>query len=187
MERLVAPAVAPITLAEAKEHLRVDHSDEDALIGGIIAAAVSHIDGDGLLGRAMITQTWAQWVSRAPGNVRLRMGPFIALAGVAFWDADSLEDADTADFRVRKVGDFVEIAAKNAWPAADDRPDAIRISFTAGYGATADDVPADIRHALLLLVGHLYANREATREKALAEIPLGVDALIGRHRAGWYG
>lgn len=188
--RLVtSPLTAPVTLEEAKAQCEVDYDDRNTFITGLIAAAVSLVDGDGTLGRAMVTQTWAKWVGQSPSVVKITMGPFIALTGVLFYDTDGvLQTADIADFETRIAGDFVNIQPKNgnSWPATQSRDDAIKIEFTAGFG-DASAVPADLKHALLLLVAYWFENREAASELTIKDIPMGVDALIGRHRVGWYG
>lgn len=187
--RSAAPVEAPITLAEAKMHLRVDGSDEDDYITALIAAAVSLLDGQGDLGRAMVTQTWQQWVGPSPASVRLLMGPFIALTAVDYYDTDSvLQSATLTDFEARLDGDFVRIHAKTgfSWPSTTSRNDAIRLTFTAGYGA-ASAVPDGLKHAIKLIVGHWYANREAASEVTLKDIPIAVDAIVGNERVRWYG
>lgn len=187
--RVTAPAETPITLVEAKAHLRVDGSAEDTYISGLIAAAVALCDGQGSLGRSMVTQTWAKWVPQSPGVVRVGMGPFIALTGVDYYDSDGVEQvAVVSDYEVRLDGDFVNVRPKSnkAWPPAMMRDDAIKLTFTAGFGAAAD-VPDGIKHALLMLVAHWYANREAVTNENLKDVPMAVDALIGNERVGWYG
>jgi len=189
--RSVAPVADVITLAQAKEHCRISHDDEDLYISSLIAAAVSYVDGDGLLGRAMITQTWVQWVPQSPGWVRLAMGPFQALVSVEYYNAaGDLLAADLADFETRLSGDHVICKPReNAeWPNADDRADAIKITYRVGFGDDADDVPAGIRHALLMLVSHWYENREAVIVGTGAiNTPMAFDMLINRERVGWYG
>jgi len=188
--RTIAPSVTPVTLAEAKAHLRVDFTDDDALIDSLIEAATSHLDGQGSLGRAMITQSWAQWVSQSPGWVRLDVGPFQSLTSVEYYDADNtLQTATVTDFEIRLDGDFVLIKPKQdfEWPGAYIRRDAIKITYVAGYGDAGSDVPRGIRQAILLMVGHWYEHREAVSELSLKEVPLAVDALIGNERVGWYG
>lgn len=187
---ITPPAATPISLAEAKEHLRVTHADEDTLIGALINAAVSHFDGEGELGRAMITQTWAQWVNQAPGYVRLDVTPFQALTAVEYYDTDNaLQAATLSDFETWLDGDFVLAKPRKGftWPNAYSRPDAIKISYTAGFGDASTDVPQAIKHALLLTVAHWYENREAVTEGSFVELPLAVNALIGNQRVGWYG
>lgn len=188
--RVTAPASEPITLAEAKAHLRVDASDEDTLISSLISAAVSHLDATGSLGRAMITQTWAEWVSASPGYVRLPIGPFQSLTSVEYYDSDNaIQTATLSDFETWLDGDFVRVKPKEGslWPTAFSRPDAIKITYVAGFGDDATDVPQGIRQAILLLVGHWYENRMAVSEARLTEVPIAVEALIGNERVGWYG
>lgn len=188
--RTIAPATAPVSLSEAKLHLRVDGSDEDSLITGLIDAATAHFDGQGVLGRAMVTQSWAQWVDQTPGWVRLTVGPFQSLTSVEYYDADNaLQTATLADFEVRLDGDFVIVKPKKdyVWPNAYIRQDAIKITYVAGFGDAATDVPQSIRQAILLTIGHWYENREAVVEGNYKSLPMAVEALIGVERAGWYG
>ena len=187
---VTAPAVEPISLSEAKEHLRVDGSDEDTLISGLISAAVSHVDADGVLGRAMISQTWAYWTRSSPGVVTLPMSPFQSLTSVEYYDADNaLQSATASDFETRLAGDRVTLRPKSGkvWPPAYTREDAIKITYVAGFGAAATDVPQSIRQALLLLIGHWYESRTAVSEISMKEVPLAVGSLIGCERVGWYG
>lgn len=190
IRRVTAPSVSPVSLTEAKAHLRVDSDHEDMLIQRYIDAAVSHIDGEGTLGRAMITQDWAQWETQAPGWPRLQMGPFQSLVSIEYYDADStLQTATLADFETRLDGDFVVCKPKEdrAWPNAETRRDAIKITYRAGYGDAATDVPEGLRHAIFLLLSHWYENRVAVDERKLMPIPYGVDALINNERVAWYG
>lgn len=190
IERVAAPATDILSLSDAKAHLRVDGSDDDSLIAGLISAVTSFIDGDGVLGRALITQDWAQWVSQSPGWVRLSMGPFQSLVSVEYYDADNvLQTATLSDFETRKSGDFVICKPKEdrEWPTAETRLDAIKITYRAGFGDAAADVPPDIIVAAKLLLGHLYEHREAVADARMAELPMGVEMLLNRHRVGWYG
>lgn len=189
LQLIAAPVEYPVTLAEAKLHLRIDGDYEDSLINGLIGAAVSHFDAQGVLGRAMVTQTWAQWVSMPSSWVRLLMGPFAALTSVHYYDADNvLQEATLSDFEIRLDGDFVRVGpvSGKTWPSAYSRNDAIKITYTAGFGAAAD-VPMSIKQAMLLTVGHWYQNREAVVEGTFKELPMAVEALLGIERVGWYG
>lgn len=190
LRRTVAPTERPVSLLEAKDHLRLIGDDEDFYVQRLVDAAVAQIDGTGSLGRAMITQTWAQWHNQSPGYVRLAMTPFQSLTAVEYYDADGiLQTATLGDFETWLDGDTVRVKPRDnrAWPSADSRPDAIKITYVAGYGDTSLAVPETVRHAILLLVGHMYQNREAGTEKALSEIPFGVDALLSLERTGWFG
>lgn len=190
IRRVTAPSTTPVSLTEAKLHLRVDDTAEDTLITSLIEAAVSHFDGEGDLGRAMITQGWAQWFNQSPGYVRLQMGTFISITSVEYYDRDNvLQTADIADFETWLDGDFVTMKPKldKAWPGAYARPDAIKVTYQAGYGGAPADVPQSIRHAILMTVAHWYEHRMAVDDARMAEVPLAVNALIGNERVSWYG
>ena len=190
LERVAAPEVEPVTFVEAKSQAKIEHNVDDALVASLVSAAVDLFDADGQLGRAIITQTWAQWGPQTPSRVRLLMGPFQSLEAVQYYDADGvLQAADVADFETRKAGDFVTVEPKPgaAWPRTQARQDAIKITYKAGFGDAAADVPEGIRHAILLLVAYWYENRMAATSLNLRDAPMAVEALIGRHRVGWYG
>ena len=71
------------------------------------------------------------------------------------------------------------------WPAITAATNAVKIRYLAGYDIDSDGgeaLPKMIRAAVLLVVGHLYANREASTEVALTHIPLGVESLLRPHR-----
>ncbi|MCB0729345.1 MAG: head-tail connector protein, partial [Ignavibacteriae bacterium] len=73
-----------------------------------------------------------------------------------------------------------------SWPGASLREAAgVVVRYTAGYGA-AEAVPARLRHAILMLVGHLYENREATSQAgALTATPMGVERLLWPYRVAF--
>lgn len=191
LELVTAPAVTPITLAEVKEQLRIETTDDDALITRLIAVAVAYTDAQAALGHAMITQKWAQWVQPHPTQtVGLMMGPVQSVTAVKYYDAANTLQTDTLSNYEIVGTEFAKSVGPKAgfnWPTTYERPDAIRIEYEAGYGDATTDVPQTIRHALMLLVGHWYDNREQSGMDELSDIPFGFDALIAMHRRSWYG
>lgn len=184
--RVTAPADAPVSLAQAKAHLRVDHEDDDLYIAALIDAATGHLDGwPGILGRALVSQTWRQGSSCFPadGVIRLPLAPVVSVESITYLDPESAVQALDAAAYTAPVADglgpYVRLVV--APPATARRDNAVSVTFAAGYGAPAD-VPAAIRHALLLMVGHWYAAREAASAVAMTELPLGVSALLAPFR-----
>jgi uncharacterized phiE125 gp8 family phage protein len=175
------PAEAPVSREEAKAHLRVSHADEDALIDGLIAAAVSHLDGwAGLLGRCMVTQTWRVDFY---GWSLLRL-PFPDVQAVVVRHRDALGVEQTVpggsvyleDGHVRFLSGWAAPALYAAGPAP------VSVELTAGFGDAAA-VPAALKAAILLHVGHLYAHREAVVSgDGVAEVPLAYAALVAPYR-----
>lgn len=186
-----APATTPISLAEVKEQLRVESSDDDAVLFRLIATAVAYTDVMGALGQAMITQKWGQWVEASPPQtVRLYLGPLVAVTAVKYYDTAGVLQTDTlSNYQITGTQFDTIIGPKEGfnWPVTQDRSDAIRIEYTIGYGTSPSDVPQALRHALMLLVGHWYDNREGSIAENLSTIPFGFDALIGMYRRCWYG
>lgn len=186
--RTVAPAVMPVSLAEAKAHCRVDTADDDALLTGLIGAAVSHLDGyGGILGRAIMAQTWAQdFDGFGTDGLRLPVGDLISVTSIAYHDtANQMQTLANSVYTAfsDERGPFVTLRPDQAWPLTYGRVDAVRVTWVAGFGAAADDVPAAIRHAILMIVGHWYENRETSIVGApVAPLPLAVDALIAPYR-----
>lgn len=187
---VTAPAASPLTLAEAKAQMRVEHTDDDTIIQRLIDAAVAFVDVTGALGKAMITQTWAQWVGMVPGTVQLMLGPVQSVTAIKYYDTDGvLQTATLSDFDVFGTPTSTTVSPKSgkSWPVAQNRPYAIRIEYVIGYGDAASDVPQTVRHALMMLVAHWYENREGTQERALSDVPYGFNELIGIERGHWYG
>ena len=185
-----APAALPITTAEAREQLRIDGTGEDTTLDRLIGVAVAYMDGQGALGRSLITQSWGQWFYATGGEVRLEMGPFQSLTSVQYYDAaGSLQTASLGNYETVRRGDDIWLRPKDgaSWPSQEDRPDAIKATYVAGYGDAASDVPESIRHALLMLVSHWFERREPSNEKNMMDIPWGVEALVNIERTRWYG
>jgi uncharacterized phiE125 gp8 family phage protein len=187
-ERVTAPAVTPVTLAEAKLHLRVDDDDTalDDEITRAIEAATGHLDGrTGILGRALVTQKWRQFSSFWPASrvFDLALAPVASIEQVALRLADGTEIVlDPSGYRLLS-GNTAQpkllLPVATALPALAQDPDAIAIDYVAGYGDAAA-VPSELKSAILLMVGDLYRYRgTATLGQAMA-IPMTptVDRLI---------
>lgn len=189
MLRLVtAPTADVVTLAQAKLHLRVDHDDDDAVIAGLIAAAVARLDGrDGILGRALASQTWDYCLPEFPteeqGAIALPLPPTVSVASVKYLDTTGAEQTvSSSDYVVAEggYGGAIVLPLAYAWSIATAiRPDAVRVRFTAGYAS----VPKPIVQAVLLMVGDWYEQRgNALVGVSAAVMPIAVDALIAPYR-----
>lgn len=175
-----------VTTAEAKAHLRVDGTDEDALITTLVAAATAHFDGyTGILGRALVTQTWRQDFDDFTGQC-MRL-PMLAttIASVKYRDsAGQLSTVTSTDYSLKAdaLGSYVRFDDDYSFPSDLAQSQAVLIEFTAGFGA-ASAVPAALKAAVLLLVGHWYGNREAVNVgNIVSELPMAVAALIEPYR-----
>jgi len=149
--------VEPITLARAKAHLRVVFEDEDDYIASLITSARQMAEGrlNRTLVQRQLTETFPAWCS----CMVLPKPPLVSVDSVVYLDTDgaqqSLEAYEVYDSRVPAV---LGLPYGASLPALRWRPDAIRVTYTAGY---ADgEVPAPIVSWMLLVIGSLYENRE---------------------------
>jgi uncharacterized phiE125 gp8 family phage protein len=185
--RTVAPAEPLLTLQEVKTHLRIDHEEEDAYLEGLIQAAAEHLDGRaGILGRALVSQTWVQEWDGFPACRRLRLPlPDIQSVAITYLDASGMgQTLSEDDYHVTHDArsGLVVLDDAASWPSTADRPDAVTATMVAGFGA-ADDVPRPIRTAALIALAHWYKTREAVNiGNIVNEMPLSVDALAAPYR-----
>lgn len=185
--RITPPTVKPVTLEELKAAARVDFNDDDQILLTYLDAAINHLDGwSGILGRAIVNQEWRINASVWPpcgvvlpfGDVSAATVKYIGVSG-----AD--QTLPSTDYEIVETATGSMLRFRNAFdcPAlANDRSDAVQITFTTGYGEDATKVPASIKVAIMLLAAHWYENREATSGIDVRKLPLSVDALITPHR-----
>jgi uncharacterized phiE125 gp8 family phage protein len=179
------PAAEPISLAEAKAHLRIDASDEDALLLSLIATARMFVERT--LGVALITQTWSYFVDYWPqsGCITLPVAPVEAVSAVKVHDASGGSTTlDASSYAVDALSRPARLVLKGAVPAVQARElNAFEVDFTAGYGDDADDVPGPLRQALKLLVAHWFEQREpVVLGVAADEVPTTVAGLLLPYR-----
>lgn len=183
LQRVTPPATTPVSLEEAKAHLRIDHDDEDDLIESYIDAATKYREL--VVGEAFVNQEWELTLDSFPANgaIQIPLGPLRDVTFVNYDDPDGLETTlDTDDYAIDTVSrdGWVVLASGASWPTILEAINAVRVRFTAGYG-TAADVPASIKQAILLDVGDFYENREAKTASNLVVNP-AADALTWLHR-----
>jgi uncharacterized phiE125 gp8 family phage protein len=175
------PALEPVTVAEAKAHARIDQSAEDTLIASLILTSRLHIEA--ALGLALITQSWTYTLDAWPDrpDLALPIRPVQSIAGVRVLAADGTPTVVIPSSYALdgKAGPPRLLRTTDAWPKPGRATAGIEINFTAGYGSTASDVPAAIKHALLMLVAHWHEHREPAELGLHADtIPRGVSTLL---------
>jgi uncharacterized phiE125 gp8 family phage protein len=167
---ITAPSVEPVTLDEAKNHCRVDGTEDDALIASLIVAARESAEHE--IGRALCTQTRELILDSFPPAFVLRGSPIQSVVSVRYLDSDSVEvELDPQDYQLDNASEpgYVVPAYGKAWPASFPVPNAVRVRYVCGYGVAAD-VPAAIKSWILLAVGTLHAQRE-TVSMGLSSLP----------------
>ena len=184
---VTAPVTDPVTLAEAKEHLRIDEANtaESALITAFITASTDYCEK--LQNRAFITQVWDMTLDSFPRGdiISIPLPPLQAVSSVTYLGTGGTSNTLTASTYIVDTANEpgrISLAFNEVWPTIDLQPvNGVVVKFTAGYG-TAGTVPEMPKQAIKLLVGHMFENRENTNFKPLELIPDGVFNLLAFER-----
>lgn len=183
---LTAPGEEPITLADAKAQLRVDHTGDDPLITGLIATARQAAEAR--TGRALVTQQWRQTLDAWPidGVIELDAPRLVSVEAVSYLDPAGVRQtlhASAYQVVTDTLIGTVRPAYDTDWPTCRETPGSIRIDYTAGYGNAAA-VPQPIKAWMLIAMATWYGQREALITGAsVAELPRSFwDGLLDPYR-----
>jgi uncharacterized phiE125 gp8 family phage protein len=191
LKLITPPPFEPLTLAQVKEYLRVDHDDEDDAIARCFSAAVGYADGpDGFLQRALIDQEWELTLDAFPiREVRIPLPPLIEIVNLFYDDGGGIQQIlDPTAYSVDRVNEPGWIVPVGNWPATFNGINSVRIRFRAGYldasvSPNIGEVPQDITQALLLYAGSLYDNRDVmVIGQTVAAAPWSAEQLLRRRR-----
>lgn len=173
------PAVEPLTLAEAKDHLRLDGTDEDATVSACIVAARQACES--YTGLSLISQTWQLYLDRWPaGAIELPRPPLQAVLAVNVLDAVGERSLlDPARYVVDRGSGPARLLRRGtlAWPRPGRAIGGIEITYRSGFGDSWNDVPAALRQGMLLAVAHFFERREGE-----AGLPPAIAALWQPYR-----
>jgi uncharacterized phiE125 gp8 family phage protein len=194
---LTSPAAEPLTTSQAADHLRVDSTDDLAYIGSLVSVAREYFDS--MTGRSsaqiqylLVASQWRDLFDQTPSDtvtsiprdayaIPLFRTPLLSVDSIKYYapGATTLTTVPTTDYRVVTAAQPGMVQFINDPPEADDRLDAIQITFTAG----TDCPNAMSRHAIRMLVGHFYENRmPVSIGNIVNEIPYTLQAIIDNQR-----
>jgi uncharacterized phiE125 gp8 family phage protein len=187
-ELVTAPAEEPVSLAEAKVQLRVDHSEEDAFILSKISAARRFCEDASQ--RAFVTQTLRMWADEFPAasapQLYLPRPKVQSVTSIKYVDeAGTLQTLDSSLYDVDAISEpaYVVPAFGKSWPVARAKVNAIQVEFVAGWGA-ASAVDERAKQAIMMLVAHWYQHREAAADVSIKEVEMAACSLLGQL---WHG
>jgi len=188
-----APLSEPVTLIEAKLHLKlattsaeaVAYASEDDLLGRLITAARTQAEQE--TGRRFITQTLTYYLKQWPDERFIRIPyPPLQSAVVTYrltGDDDYDNTLTTADVDIASEPGRIILQPNESWPSGTlytDKP--IKIVFICGYGL-AVAVPENIKSAILLKISDLYENRgEVVIGVSVGRIEGAVDSLLRQYQ-----
>lgn len=148
LKLITPPATEPVSLSEAKSHLRVDLPDDDTFITSLITTARQ--TAEDITRTSFITQTWELSLD-AVDYLYLPRPPTLSITSV------TIDGVTLVPTQYQVSGDRVLFLT----PAIAQTLGGVKITYTAGYGSAAANVPTSIKQAILQIVGHLYENRES--------------------------
>lgn len=175
LKKTTEPAIDPVTAAEVKTLSRIDCSDEDDLITTLISVATNYVER--WLGRQLISATYVLTMDELPNDVvKLPKPPLINVVSVTYVNSSgNRTGVSTSLYDVNTNGQWGEfyLAYNQSWPTDESpRKNGVEITYDAGYGSSADDVPEGIKQAIKMLAADMYERREAQVDKALMDNPV---------------
>lgn len=203
---VTAAEARPVTRDEVKQHLRIDHDDDDTIIDLYIAAVTNHVEK--YLQRSLEPQVWDltldyfppyyDFCTRGMTDLQLRdlqtieipLPPLISVDSIRYFNPAGTEielDADLYTVDITKQPGSVIPVGTFTWPTVLEGSNKVIIRFRAGYdevvspsGSSAgveSGVPPAIKAAIMLMIGDLFENRENVAPNAPGIIPMPVAAL----------
>ena len=190
-----APAIQPVKLEDVKSYLRIDGTSEDTLLKAMMKAATTRCEQH--VEKSFINTVWTLWFDRFPSDrrqepwwdgtregavdhflvpkdeIELRRGPLVSVAHIKTYnDSNTASTFDTSNYQVdtKHPNGRVFLNSGSTWPSDLRDFNAVEIQYTAGYGSSRNDVPEDIKQAIMLLICHLYENRGCDDSKLPATI-----------------
>lgn len=184
LTQTVPPVGYPVDLATVKQHLRVEHDNDDVYIDELIQAATD--EAEIITNRQFLTATFSYTLDRFTPVIYVPKPPLIAVSSIQY--VDTANDPQTLDSSVytvvinEEVGRIVE-ADSQVWPCTNDVPAAVTITYTAGYGTACTDVPMSVRRAISIMVLEMYERRGDRSEIRLQELK-AVESHLWSYRVG---
>jgi uncharacterized phiE125 gp8 family phage protein len=170
-------AAEPVTLAEAKAHLRIVHGADDGVVTRLVTAARQMCEA--YTNRAIASRNFSLYLDAWPegGVVKLQRPPVTAVSGVYLWDHAGASSAFAAtNYAADLIGGTVALRDGIYAPQPQRTASGIEIRYTAGYAS----VPAAVKQAVLQLTAHLYMHRGD--DTALAVSSSGAASLLQPYR-----
>ena len=202
---ITAAATTPITATEAADYLRLDEGVDTSLLGIMISGAVDFVES--YTNRSMINRTLKFSIdyideldyplhdgfSVGPDlyyrntYLALPRPPVVSVTSVkSFADDDTETTFDSSKYYLDNQREPARVVLRRGevWPTALRVSNAIEVTYVSGYGASASDVPAPLRLALLQYVGYIYENRgdDVTGGARIARLPQGIRAMLDPFR-----
>lgn len=183
LKLITAAEGEPLSLAQAKQHLRVTSDDESTLIQALIVTAREQAEA--YTGRRFLTQTWDYFLDAFPCAVIVVPNPPLqSVTSLKYFDTAGVEQTLSASKYLvdsSSLSGRIAPAYGETWPCTREQLNAVTVRLVCGYGNAAK-VPFSIAAAMLLTIGELYEHREETVPGSVQALPRGVESLLSPYR-----
>jgi uncharacterized phiE125 gp8 family phage protein len=185
--QVTPPATEPVSVDEFKMHLRLDTDAQDTMLATLLMAARQMLEKT--VWRQFITATWALSLDAWQPLIELPRPPLASMVptvgepdlGIAYIDTTGMVQVlDPASYQVDMASQPGRVLL-SSMPALGTGLTPVTITYQAGYGDLATDVPAPLRQAILLFAADMYEHTEAQAEQRLQENTT-VCRLLGPYR-----
>lgn len=170
-----------VTLEQAKDHLNITDNLDDALLDFMIDGAITTVEN--ILSKTLIDSAGVQKFSCFADEMPLYTRNVKSVDSITYLDdLDAQQTLSVSVYEYDELKNAIILSYMQSWPTLSEKVNSVTINYTAGYGATASAIPSPIISAVLLLIGHLYENREATAPIAIHDVPMSVKFLLTPYR-----
>jgi len=186
----VEPQIEPVTVKELKDYLKLDYTTDDALLTALICSARQWAEK--YTSRSFICRTLKAHFENHSEKVRLPYAPIYSVTTVTrVRENQSSTLTLNSDYYVNGVADkyltLSSLGFGNVPPGVSPLDNLqswnLEVTFVAGYGYSASDIPSGIRHGVLRLAGYLYENRnEVEVGTIIAKVPFGIRAVLDPYK-----
>lgn len=206
LTRVTQPVVEPVTLRQLKQHLRIEHDEDDEYLIALIAAGRHYAEAR--CDRCFIDTQLEMQTDTFPAAIELPlpMPPFSptpgrqaievsylnsAMVRLTMAETEPAVSSNPGTFLAQRIGTpaILTPAVNGYWPVTGPVRSAVTIRWWAGYGPDATTVPRGVVHAILMLAAHWYGNREAVnvgQGYTATQVPIGANELLSIHGWGAY-
>lgn len=191
LELVTAPTLEVVTLDEAKSHLFVIDGSYDEYIRTLIEAAREYVESYSR--QSLVSTTWRQRLCGWPANgiIELYRPPLQSVTSVQYVDESGTTQTfssgsyavDTASFPGRILRGYGV-----TWPSLryEGVAHPVTVNFVAGR-STVESVPSPFKHAMKLLIGWWFKQREEVNVGNIAnKVPVAARALLDAVSYGSY-
>jgi uncharacterized phiE125 gp8 family phage protein len=186
LQRTVAPTQYPVSLAEAKAHVKQDFDTDDAMLAAQIIAATELVES--FTKQQMMTATYELTLDSFPDVIRVPKPPLQSVTSITYLDTGGTsQTVASTDYTVdikSEPGRIMPVFGA-VWPVTYQQMNAVTVTYVAGR-TKVGDVPEALKAGIKLLIGDLYQNRETMFDGTIEEMPT-IRALLWPYVREWTG